>query len=188
MTPSQFFHKAYMFFSFPLWKVKHNKISMCSEVSSGLVARYTIVGRYAYIGRNCTINNTIIGAYSCIAADVQIGGMEHPYWDLSLSPKLSDKFIFGTPTIIGHDVWIGAGSIIRQGVTIGDGAVVGANSFVNRDVPPYTIVAGSPARVIKERKIKKIERILNESKYWEENPKRAMEILKQIQDSGNIYE
>ena len=188
MTPSQLFHKTYMFFSHPLWKLKHNKVSMCSEVSSGFMARYTIVGKYTFIGRNCTINNATIGAYTCIAADVQIGGMEHPYWDLSLSPKLSDKFIFGTPTIIGHDVWIGAGSIIRQGVTIGDGAVVGANSFVNKDVPSYTIVAGSPARVIKERKVKQIERILNESKYWEEEPKKAIEILRQIKNKGYIYE
>lgn len=52
---------------------------------------------------------------------------------------------------IGNDVWIGAGSIIRKGITIGDGAVVGAGSVVSKDVPPYGIVAGNPARLIKYR-------------------------------------
>jgi acetyltransferase-like isoleucine patch superfamily enzyme len=55
------------------------------------------------------------------------------------------------PVIVGNDVWVGAGSFILRGVTIGDGAVVAANSVVTEDVPPYTIVAGSPARAIKKR-------------------------------------
>lgn len=55
------------------------------------------------------------------------------------------------PITIGNDVWIASGAIILYGVTIGDGAVVGAGSVVTKDVPAYTVVAGNPARVIKER-------------------------------------
>ena len=54
--------------------------------------------------------------------------------------------------IIGNDAWIGAGSIIMNGVTIGEGAIVGAGSIVTRDVPPFSVVAGNPARVIREIK------------------------------------
>jgi len=55
------------------------------------------------------------------------------------------------PVVIGNDVWVGAGSFILRGVTIGDGAVVGANSVVTEDVPPYSVVAGSPARIVTSR-------------------------------------
>ena len=64
-------------------------------------------------------------------------------------------------TVIGHDVWIGAGSFIRRGLTIGDGAIIGANAVVTRDVPPYAIVVGSPARLLRLRFDEKIvERFL----------------------------
>lgn len=188
MSISRIYHTISLFLKYPILLLRHNKISLRSEISSGLNARNVLVEDYVFIGRNCSISYARIGAYTCIAADTQVGGMEHPHWDLSISPRLSDQFVYGKQTVIGHDVWIGAGCIIRQGVIIGDGAVVGANSFVNRDVPPYTIVAGSPARVIKKRKIKNIERILNESKYWEEKPKRAIEVLKQIKEKEDIYE
>ena len=74
-------------------------------------------------------------------------------------------------------MWIAANCIIRQGVTIGDGAVVGAGSFVNKDVPPYAIVFGSPAKVHKYRFDQDIIDKLNESHYWEYEPKDAKTLL-----------
>lgn len=68
---------------------------------------------------------------------------------------------------IGNDVWIGFGAFIRRGVTIGDGAVIGAHSVVTRDVPPYAVVAGTPARIIKFRfPDKTIERLLS-VRWWD---------------------
>ena len=64
------------------------------------------------------------------------------------SPEFADK---GGDVIIGNHVWIAYRAIILPGITIGDGAVVGASSVVTKDIPPYTIVAGNPARVIKDR-------------------------------------
>ena len=68
---------------------------------------------------------------------------------------------------IGHDVWIGTRAIVLDGITVGNGAVIAANSVVTKDVPPYAIVAGVPAKIIKYRfnddKINK----LNDSKWWE---------------------
>lgn len=70
-------------------------------------------------------------------------------------------------TIIGHDVWIGHSVIIKQGVTVGTGAVIGMGSIVTKDVAPYAIVAGSPAKEIRKRFNNEIIQKLLESKWWE---------------------
>lgn len=80
----------------------------------------------------------------------------------SLSAQCQDK-----PTTLGHDVWIGRDVIIMKGVTIGTGAVVGAQSLVNKDIPPYAIVAGSPAKVIRYRFDEPTRQALLESRWWD---------------------
>lgn len=109
--------------------------------------------------------------------------MEHAYWDLSTSCYLTDQNIEGNSTHIGNDVWIGADSIIKQGITIGNGAVVGANSFVNKDVPPYAIVVGSPAKIIKYRFSEQMIARLSASQYWNCSPQEARMILREIRSS-----
>ena len=162
----------------PLYKLRNNIIQTGSIIDSGTYLRDSAIGKYCYIGRNCVINSAEIGNYTCIAAGVQIGGMEHSYQELSISPMLmGEKCLLGVKTIIGHDVWIGANCIIKQGITIGDGAVVGANSFVNKDVEPYAIVFGSPAKFYKYRDCKDLEKDLGQSEYWEKKPKEAKVIL-----------
>lgn len=138
-----------------------------------------------------------IGRYSSLASNLSIGQYEHPTNFLSTSNMLhgeweetftnlkpendiiretlkesiktySERF---KPTesdiVIGNDVWVGEGAFISRGVTIGDGAIVAARAVVTKDVPPYSIVAGVPARVIKYRFDKKsIERLI-ELKWWE---------------------
>lgn len=120
-----------------------------SYFGKNVLANHCNVGRYNYIACNCVLNNVDIGNYCSIGPAVQIGGMEHPYWEISTSAWLGR--CISKRTLLGDDVWIGAGSIIKQGITIGNGAVIGANSFVNKDVPPYAIVFGSPAKVWKYR-------------------------------------
>ncbi len=165
----------------PLYKLRKNYIKKGAIIDFGTFVRDCTIGKYCYIGRNCVLNSAVIGNYSCIAAGVQIGGMEHSYQELSISPTLmGDKCILGEKTIIGHDAWIGANCIIKQGVKIGNGAVIGANSFVNKDVEAYAIVFGSPATFYKYRDCKEKEFALNESLYWEKNPQEAKEILKKI--------
>ena len=70
-------------------------------------------------------------------------------------------------TIIGNDVWIGAKAIIRSGVTIGDGAVIGAGAVVTKDVPPYAIVAGVPAKIIRYRFDEELRKALLAAKWWD---------------------
>lgn len=116
--------------------------------------------------------------------------MEHSYWYPSISPVLSNECIFGRETTIGSDVWIGAHVCIKQGITIGDGAVIGAGSVVTKDVPPYSIVYGVPAKIVKKRfDSDKKEKLVIESRFWECEPEDARSIIVRIEncdyDNGN---
>lgn len=91
-----------------------------------------------------------IGRYTMLAPEVTIVGDDHR-WDLVGVPIQFAGRPRQQETMIGRDVWIGQGALILRGVTIGDGAVVGARSVVTHDVPPYAVVAGTPARLIRER-------------------------------------
>lgn len=102
------------------------------------------IGRYSIVMNGCLMmaaGGITIGDYVQIAANVQLISNNH---------DLQDRMIITCkPVTIGHRVWIGAGSIILPGVTVGENAVVGAGSVVTKDVPPDTIVAGNPARIIR---------------------------------------
>lgn len=80
-------------------------------------------------------------------------------------------------TVIGNDVWIGRESIIMPGVKIGDGAIVAAYSVVAKDVPPYSVVGGNPARFIKKRFDEELMELLLALKWWDFEPKKLVEFL-----------
>ena len=112
---------------------------------------------------------TIIGRYCSISKDVFISGSNHPITSLSTgsAPRPPRTHYKIAPyTVIGCDVWIGANSIILQGRKIGHGAIIGAGSVVTKDVPPYTIVAGNPAKAISHRFNEDIIAGLLETKWW----------------------
>ena len=133
------------------------------------------VGAYTYTGPFDMIFKTSIGKFCSISYGVTIGPPEHDYSKLTTHPFIYDrKFnIFDSKELlevykvdkscnIGNDVWIGCNVTILRGVRIGDGAVIGANSLVNKDVPPFAIVGGVPAKIIKYRFThKQIEQIQN---------------------------
>ena len=156
---------------------RHNQISFSAELSGGCHISRCRIDRYCYIGPNCNLLNTELGPYCSLAPNVQIGGLEHPIQELSTSTLLSKNKSRKQKTIIGPDVWIAASSIVRQGITIGQGAVVGANSFVNKDVPPYAIVVGSPARILRYRFDEKQIEALLQSDYYTFSPEKASAIL-----------
>lgn len=164
----------------PILSLRNNKISTTTHVGENSFFRNCKIGKWCFIGPKGTFNNVEIGNYTCIAPSCQIGGMEHPFWEASISPKLSNFEDRRKTTHIGHDVWIAANCVIRQGVSIGNGAVIGACSFVNKDVPPYSIVFGVPAKLYKYRFDQNTVKKLDESYYWELKPSKAKKILEDI--------
>jgi len=118
------------------------------------IDRFSQINSYTYVGFNCFVTKANIGRYSSIANNISIGMGEHKLDRISTSSIFYAKpydVLTEHECCIGNDCWIGVDSIIRRGVNIGDGAVIGANSFVNQDVPSFAIVAGSPARIIRYR-------------------------------------
>lgn len=107
-----------------------------------------IIGDYSRIGLHNTIIGPVkIGSHVNLAQNITITGLNHNFQDVSL--RIDQQGINTKEIIIGDDVWIGANSVILQGVTVGEHCVVAAGSVVNHSIPPYSICAGVPARVIK---------------------------------------
>ena len=135
------------------------------------------MGAYSYIERNSIINQASIGRFCSIASDVKIGLGRHPL-DWMSTHCLPHSSINGMKpifnfdnspksTFISHDVWIGTGAIIIGGISIGLGAVIGAGSVVTKDVPPFAIVGGNPAKIIKYRFDEHLRTELLNSKWWD---------------------
>lgn len=155
---------------------KGNKFS-----SNSVASAIATVGSWNYFGNNSMICNAKIGNYCSVAPNVLIGPAEHDYHKHSTSTFVSDAPIFSTPTEIGNDVWIAGNVVIRQGVSIGNGVVIGANSFVKDDLPDYSIAVGSPAKVIGYRFDETKRSLLDKSGWWHLKPEEAKAVLKNIE-------
>lgn len=159
-------------------------------MDGSIISKDSLIGNYTYIGYNCNVTKSVIGRYCSIANNVSIGSGEHDIYEISTSAlfyNLSYEKLTEKDCIIGNDVWIGVDSIIRRGVKIGNGAVVGANSFVNKDVPDFAIVAGNPAKFIKFRfndmtTIKKI----CDTKWWDYDFPEAKSIINKLKENLEI--
>lgn len=156
----------------------NSKLAKTSKVEAGSHIVNSSFGRHSFCGYDCEIINCEVGSFCSIANNVTIGGSHHPIEWVSTSPVFragrdsvkkkyaEHEFKDCKRTIIGHDVWIGERALIKQGVKIGIGAVVGMGSVVTKDVEPYTIVAGCPAKVIRKRFDDLIIERLLMSQWW----------------------
>lgn len=148
-----FLKKIRMFF---LLKFKYKLLSYGSNIYFGkylfLRRKCLSVGNNIYIGNYChiSVKKVIIKDFSMLASYVSIVGGDHKFNVVGM-PIIRCKRGEEKEVIIERDVWIGHGSTILHGVKIGEGSIVGAQSVVTKDVPPYSIVAGSPARIIRAR-------------------------------------
>lgn len=163
----------------PIWFVQKNSVPFSSYVQTTSKMRNTKIGKYCYVSAMCGFNKVRMGNYCSVGPMVIIGNMEHDVNDYSTSPRLSNCGR-EEDVVIGNDVWIGAQSFVRIGVKIGNGAVIGAQSFVNKDVPPYAIVVGTPAKILRYRFDEDTIEKLNRTKYWERDPETAKTLLMQI--------
>lgn len=144
-----------------IYKNKINSLTNSISLNSNIYN--SVIGKYNYFGPGVVINDTIIHNYCSIAPNVVIGGMEHDYSNFSTSTKLYSNNKVKS-TVIEDDVWIGANAVIRIGLIIGKGSIIGASAVVLNDIPPLSIVVGNPGRVLKNRfsekdKIKKYNSI-----------------------------
>lgn len=133
------------------------------------------IGKRTSIGRYTKIRDANIGAYCSISWDVTIGAVSHPMENVTSHAFTyrkqfgiceNDIFLQKEITSIGNDVWIGCGATILAGVKIGDGAVIGAGAVVTKDVNPYEIVVGIPAKTIKKRFDDETINRLNTIQWW----------------------
>ena len=168
-----------------LFRFKGSTIPFSTEISKNTTIYDTVIGDYGFVSPNCCIYDAEIGNYLSLGGSVQIGAMEHPVLDLSTNTFLCNDYPKSKKTIIGNDVWIAGQSIVKQGVHIGDGAVIGANSFVNKDIPPFAVAVGSPAKVLKYRFPEDVQEALSNSKYRELSPAEAKIILDKIRKGMN---
>lgn len=134
------------------------------QLQRGARVTDTIIGRFSYVGWESFLNRVVTGAFCSIGPGVLAGLGEHPSDRVTTSPAFystrrqcgatfasTDLFTERRPITIGHDVWLGARVVVRDGVSIGHGAIVAAGAVVTRDVPAYAIVGGTPARLIRMR-------------------------------------
>ncbi|HET6224939.1 MAG TPA: CatB-related O-acetyltransferase [Bacteroidia bacterium] len=174
-------------------EISHCKFGAYNKVYKYSRVRNSILNDYSYIARNCQVYNTTIGKFTCIGPNVITGMGAHPslsyvsshplfYSTLGQSSGLVivDKNSFDEfpHTYIGNDVWVGNNVIIKYGVKIGDGAIIGAGAVVTKDVEPYSIVGGVPAKLIRYRFTKEQIEFLMAFKWWD----KELEWLKSNKD------
>ncbi|MBY8908365.1 CatB-related O-acetyltransferase [Salinicoccus roseus] len=158
--------------------IRDSYIYKNSAISSRSHVVNSRIKNYSYVGVDCTIVNSEIGKFCSIANNVVIGGAEHPKSWVSTSPvfhegknilkkNFSDHTYSPTKkTIIMNDVWIGNHCLIKSGVKICNGAIIGMGSVVTKDIGPYEIWAGNPAKLIKKRFSQNIINELERIQWW----------------------
>ncbi|ACP23553.1 putative acetyltransferase (plasmid) [Sinorhizobium fredii NGR234] len=169
-------------FIHPTASVVNSKLGRYTEIQERSRLDEVEFGDYSYIMQDGSIWCATIGKFVNIAAAVRINATNHPTWRATLhhftyrAPMYwddaePDHDLFAwrrqNRVTIGHDVWIGHGATILPGVKVGNGAVIGAGAVVSKDVAPYTIVGGVPAKLIRERFKVEIGEAMDRLAWWD---------------------
>lgn len=163
-------------------RVVNSTLGRYTEVADRCRLDEVEMGDYSYIMQDGAVWCATIGKFANIAASVRINATNHPTWRPTLhhfTYRAADYFdgaendhdFFSwrreNRVSIGHDVWIGHGATVLPGITVGDGAVIGAGAVVSRDVAPYTIIGGVPAKLIRERFPKSVAERMQALAWWD---------------------
>jgi phosphonate metabolism protein (transferase hexapeptide repeat family) len=150
----------------PTAEVRATQLGRYTEIGERCQVSEAVVGDYSYLIRDCEVWAAKIGKFANVASHVRINATNHPTWRATqhhFTYRAADYFDDAQneqaffdwrrehAVTIGHDTWIGHGATILPGVTVGDGAVIGSGAVVTKDVAPYLIVGGVPAKPIRER-------------------------------------
>lgn len=158
--------------------ILQSEIGARCDIEKRNLIRKAVIGDMTYTGADTSIMWANVGKFCCISRLVDIGGNEHNYHAVSMMPdyRFNNRMLGKlrkhpdeSLVKVGNDVWIGQGvSIVRkEGLTIGDGAVLGAGAVVTKSIPPYAIAAGVPARVIKYRFSEEVIEKLLALRWWD---------------------
>lgn len=160
---------------------KKSKFTDYTHLKRGARLVNSTVGKYSRIGINCKIVNTTVGNFTAIGEDTVAGLGQHPTNYLTYHSifykkgnwgwhddwvKYPEGFQENKPITIGNNVWIGTRVVIMDGVTVGDNSIIASGAIVTKDVPPYSIVGGVPAKVIKTLFDEEMRKRLDEIQWW----------------------
>lgn len=177
-------------------ELKGCKLGRYAAIGERVVLREVTVGDFSYCERHAEAIYTTIGKFCSIAANTRINALEHPMerattHKVTYRPNEYFRFLGvdqafrerrkARHVTIGNDVWIGHGAVILPGVSVGDGAVIGANAVVTRDVAAYAIVVGNPARVLRPRFDPATASRLQAMQWWDWPPERLFEAIPDMQ-------
>lgn len=182
-------------------KLISSSLGAWCELGPCTMLQNTVFDDFSYAGSNCIFQNVRVGKFSNIAAYVRIGATDHPlerptqhhftYRSFMYGFGENDKEFFqkraSKITYLGHDTWIGHGSMIKPNVKIGNGAVIGQGSVVTKDIPPYAIAVGVPAKVIKFRFNDDIIKALERIKWWNWDYKKIKKYYKDFRQDINYF-
>lgn len=182
-----------------IWRTEGNDFYRSVTIRRIFATYHDIdVGMYSHGG--CFVpgavdRETTIGRYCSIANPASVLNANHPLdritthaFTFNPAMRITEKYVISRiPLDIGNDVWLGRHSIILPNTRIiGDGAVVGAGAVVNKNIPPYAIVVGNPARIVRYRFPKEIRNELLESRWWEKSLEEIKPFLQTYQQSYSV--
>jgi len=176
----------------PTAVIRASKLGAYTEVGPLCALTEVVMDDYSYVAQGAQFDMTTIGKFCSIAAFTRINPGNHPMERASQAhfQYRSSKYFDGEAddesffdwrrahsVTLGHDVWLGHGAVVLAGNNVGTGAVVAAGAIVTKDVPPYAIVAGNPARIIRMRFEERIGEQLMALAWWDWDHERLRQAL-----------